>query len=257
MHIGSSAIWKMHLTSKCRYSQRPWEWFLWWPSRQIQFSQVFCVKWSITFWIFPMEFQRNVELHFESVPLWSFTETWSDTTWPSHREKTDPVTWEPHRWNTGQPSVVTILNSTWSARTVRERFASFFMLTAVSPEYVFYFPTLLFGSLPQSQYKSLTFKHSTVHWRTRAVFHPSIFTTSVSPFSPFAANTICQPSPFVRDQILLQPLGIESIFSFLTHLTLCLNDDKNWKQQIVLRMQEQYHTGTKVILVQSGNGPFL
>lgn len=56
----------------------PLEWFLWWPSRQMQFSQVFSLKWSITlqgwyYWVpkgnpfefFPMEFHRNVELNFE------------------------------------------------------------------------------------------------------------------------------------------------------------------------------------------------
>lgn len=98
---------------------------------------------------------------------------------------------------------------------VQECFTAIFMLTVVSPEYLHYLPTLLFGSLPQSQYKR--------HFQTfncalkNARFHPFIVTPSVSPFSPFAAYTICQLSLFIWDPILLQLLGSDSYFC----ITLC------------------------------------
>lgn len=166
------------------------------------------------FWFFSMEFHRNVELNFEMslgarVALIFSRDVVRDNLADTHREnKSSSIGALKH----GSSQCCDPMELHMVYVDVWECYASSFMLTAATPEYVHYFPTLLFGSLPQSQYKSLTFKHSTVHWRTQAVFRPFIFTTSVSPFSPFAANTIYQLSPFIRDQILLQPLGIESNF---------------------------------------------
>lgn len=52
-----------------------------------------------------------------------------------------------------QVDPVLLLYKSSVRRAVQECFTSIFMLTVVSPEYLHYLPTLLFGSLPQSRYK--------------------------------------------------------------------------------------------------------
>lgn len=112
-----------------------------------------------------MEFHRNVDLNFEMslgarVALIFSRDLVRYNLADTHREnKSSSIRALKHRSSQccDHMKLYTVYVDVW------ECFASFFMLTVATPEYIHYFLTLLFGSLPQSQYKSLTFKHSTVH----------------------------------------------------------------------------------------------